>query len=183
MWKRTLAAAVAMLLLAGAAYAQDDLRREPGYLDLDEITGWVEKEPKIIVNVKGALLNLVAEASRYEDPELYDLLRKLKSVQVRGYDLGWSEVREVQGRINTLAGRLEDEGWDTVVRVRDDEEDVHIHVRVDDGVIAGMVVMVVSPEEDETVFVNIVGQIDPEQIGRIGRKFDIDPLDEMTVDF
>ena len=50
-------------------------------------------------------------------------------------------------------------------------------------VIAGMVVMVVSPEDDETVFVNIVGQIDPEQIGRIGRKFDIDPLDEMTVDF
>ena len=46
-----------------------------------------------------------------------------------------------------------------------------------------MVVMVVAPGDDETVFVSIVGEIDPEQIGRLGRKFDIEPLDGMTVDY
>jgi len=36
------------------------------------------------------------------------------------------------------------------------------------------VVMVLEPGEDETIFLNIVGEIDPAQIGRIGRRFDLD---------
>ena len=183
MWKRILLCSVVMLALAGTAWAQDDLKNDPGYVDLDVIEAWFDKEPSIIVNVKGALIDLVAEASRYEDPELADLLHKLKSVQVRGYRLNWVDFEEVQGRVSTMARRLESRGWDTVVRVRDDDEDVNVHIRVDDGAIAGMFVMVISPDEDETVFVNIVGQIDPEQIGRLGRKFDIEPLDGMTVDY
>ncbi len=173
MCKRIVLCALLMLAFASAAWAQDDLKRDPGYVDLDEIEQWFDKEPVIIVSIKGALLKLVAEATRYEDPELANLLRKLKSVQVRGYRLNWKDFEEVQGRVSTLARRLESEGWDTVVRVRDDDEDVNVHVRVVDDAIAGMIVMVISPDEDETVFINIVGEIDPEQIGRLGRKFDV----------
>ena len=182
MWKRLLLCAVFILAAAGTAWAQD-LKDDPGYVDLDAIEDWFEKEPSIIVNVKGALLDLVAEASRYEDPDLADLLRKLKSIQVRGYNMRWADFEEVQQQTQAFARQLESQGWDTVVRVRDHDEDVNIHVRVDDGAIAGMMVMVISPDDDETVFVSIVGQIDPEQIGRLGRKFDIEPLDGMTVDY
>ncbi len=183
MWKRILLCTVVVLAVAGTAQAQDDLKNDPGYVDLDAIENWFDREPSIIVNVKGALLDLVAEASRYEDPDLADLLRKLKSVQVRGYNMRWADFDEVQERTQALAKRLDAQGWDTVVRVREDDEDVNIHVRVDDGAIAGMLVMVLSPDDDETIFVNIVGEIDPEQIGRLGRKFDIEPLDGMTVDY
>lgn len=183
MWKRTLVGALMLLAVAGTVQAQDDIERDPGYVDLDVLEQWFDEEPAIIVNVKGALLDLVAEASRYEDPELADLLRKLRSVQVRGYDLRWDAFDDVQQRTRAMARQLEADGWDTVVRVRDRDEHVNIHVRVEDGNIAGMIVMVVSPGDDETIFVNIVGEINPEQIGRIGRKFDIEPLDGMTVDY
>ena len=69
------------------------------------------------------------------------------------------------------------------MRVRDDEEHVHVYVRVNDEVIAGMMVMVISSDDGETYFLNIVGDINPEQIGRIGRRFDIEPLDDMKFDF
>ena len=87
MWKRMLCCGLVMLMAASAAWAQDDLKSDPGYVDLDQFDGWFDEEPSIIVNIKGALLKLVAEASRYEDPELADLLHKLKAVQVRGFDL------------------------------------------------------------------------------------------------
>ena len=184
MWKRMICCGLAMLVVAGAAWAQDPIEDDPGYVNLDEFTGWFDEEPSIIVNIKGALLALVAEASRYEDPDLADLLHKLRSVQVRGFDLDWASYDDVKQRTNAFAKRLEARGWDTVVRVRQrGDEHVHIHARVSEGAIAGMMVMVVSPDEDETVFLNIVGEIDPQQIGRIGRKFDIEPLDDMTVDF
>lgn len=183
MWKRLLFAALFVGLCGGAANAQDNLRNEPGYIDLDVVEGWFDAEAKVIVNVKGALLNLVAEASRYEDPELADLLQRLKSIQVRGFDLRRVDRRAVETNMQQMARRLDAEGWDTVVRVREDDENVDIFVRVDDDVIAGMMVMVMTPREDESFFVNIVGEIDPAQIGRLGRKFDIGPLDDITVDY
>ncbi len=183
MWKRMLCCGLVMLMAAGAAWAQDDLKNDPGYVDLDQFDGWFDEEPSIIVNIKGALLKLVAEASRYEDPELADLLHKLKAVQVRGFDLDWDSFRGVEQRTRAFAKSLEDKGWDTVVRVRDDDESVHIHVRVNDGSIAGMMVVVISHDDDESFFLNIVGEINPEQIGRIGRKFDIEPLDGVVIDY
>ena len=183
MWKRILCCGLVMLMATSAAWAQVDLESDPGYVNLEQFEAWFDEEASIIVNIKGALLNLVAEASRFEDPELADMLRKLKAVQVRGYDLDWAAAREVERRANGFAKTLEAKGWDIVVRVRDDEEHVHVYVRVNDEVIAGMMVMVISSDDGETYFLNIVGDINPEQIGRIGRKFDIEPLDDMKFDY
>lgn len=185
MWTRILIVGLLLLGLSGAARAQSALEREPGYVDLRLVESWFDAEPMIEVNIKGALLRLVAEASRYEDPELARLLYKLKALQVRGFSLRGANYREVERQTAGLARILEDEGWDTVVRVReyDDDERVDVYVKVDDDRIAGMMVMVLDTDEDESFFVNIVGDIDPEQIGRIGRKFDIGPLDDVVVDY
>ncbi|MGB1048446.1 MAG: DUF4252 domain-containing protein [Rhodothermales bacterium] len=65
------------------------------------------------------------------------------------------------------------------MRNRDVIENTHFYVRlVGDGV-AGMVVMSVEAGSDQAVFVNIVGDIDPEQIGRIGQKFQIKGMREL----
>ena len=170
-----------LLLLALPAQAQHDLTRQPGYLDLQSIEGWFDTEPTLEVNVKGALLKLVAEASRREDPELADLLHKLQAVQVRGFSPRSAQLGDVERRVSELSRQLEQRGWDTVARVREHDEQVSMFVRTDGDLLAGLVVMVVSPGENETVFVNIVGEIDPMQIGRIGRKFDIDVLDDDLV--
>ncbi|MEX0601036.1 MAG: DUF4252 domain-containing protein, partial [Rhodothermales bacterium] len=75
------------------------------------------------------------------------------------------------------AKELEAQGWETVVRVREEDQRVNVYMKVRDDVIAGLVVMVLEPDDEEgAVFVNIVGDINPEQIGRIGRALDIDPL-------
>lgn len=180
---RLLCCAWMLCLLAGTAGAQA-LERDPGFVDLVTIESWFDSEPNVVVNIKGALLNLVAEASRYEDPELADLLRKLKAIQVRGFTMRRTDFGAVEERTADLARHLEASGWDTVVRVRevDNGERVDVFVRVANDAIAGMMVMVVDSYEDETFFVNIVGEIDPAQIGRIGRTFDIDPLRDGLVD-
>lgn len=173
---------LAGLLAVCPAAAQDvDLRSEPGYLDLDGINGWFDEEPWLEVNVKGALLRLVTEASRNEDPELSQVLERLKAIEVRGYPLTPTQFEEIGNRTGDLAKQLEARGWDTVVRVREESERVNIYMKVNEDVIAGLVVMVLEPDEDEgAIFVNIVGDIDPEQIGKIGQKFNIDPLSDLN---
>lgn len=183
MWKRMLCGMLMMLGIVGTVWAQDRPEDDPGYVDLQTIERWFDAEPMIEVNIKGALLDLVAEASRYEDPDLASLLHKLQAIQVRGFSLRRTDFRDIEQQTSALAKRLESDGWDTVVRVReyDDDERVDVYVRVNETAIAGMMVMVIDSYEDEAIFVNIVGEINPSEIGRIGRRFDIDPLDDLDV--
>ena len=175
----------AVILLAApnpqAALAQDDLRQDPGYLDLTTVEDWFDTEPWLEVNIKGALLNLITEASKAEeDPELTSILSKLKAIEVRGYPMTPAMFEDIDRRTGLLAKRLEGLGWETVVRVREDDERVNVYLKSDGKTIAGLVVMVLDPTEDDgAIFVNIVGDIDPQQIGRIGQKFNIDPLSDI----
>ncbi len=170
-------ALVLALLLIGlgatTALAQQRLEQNPGYIDFSHIEDWFDVTPTIEVNIKGALLRMVAEASRYEDPDLAELLYKLDAIQMRSFPLRRTDFDSIERRTDAMARGLEREGWDTVMRVRDREERVDMYLRLAGDEIAGLGVMVVEPGEDETVFVNIVGEIDPEQIGRLGRKFNL----------
>ncbi len=167
-----------VMLTPNFAYAQDDLRSDPGYLDLALVEQWFDSEPWLEVNIKGALLNLITEASKAEeDPELTSVLSKLRAIEVRGYRLTTSMFGEIDRRTGELARQLESQGWETVVRLREDEERVNVYVKANGNAIAGLVVMVLDPSDDDgAVFVNIVGDIDPEDVGRIGRRLNIDPL-------
>ncbi len=167
--------AAAPLFLAPQASAQVQDAR--GFVDITQVESWFSDEPTIEVNIRGALLNLVAEASRFEDPELADMLRRLKAIQVRGFDL--SGVNDdLLRRSGDLGRSLESKGWETIVRVRDDGDYVQMYLLADGDVIEGMVVLAVDEYDDEAMFVNIVGEIRPDQIGRIGRKFNIGALED-----
>lgn len=155
------------------AQAQD----APGFVDITQVESWFADEPTIEVNIRGALLNLVAEASRFEDPELADMLRRLVAIQVRGFDLS-GDRGDLLRRSGDLGKSLEAKGWETIVRVRDDGEHVQMYLLASGDVIEGMVVLAVDEYDDEAMFVNIVGEIRPDQIGRIGRKFNIGALDD-----
>ena len=171
-----LALVVTALPHQAQAQNQRSVRSHPGYVNLErmgDLSDLFESDATIEVNVEGALMKLVAEASRFEDPELADLLLKLKGVYVRAYALERGFRDSATKRASEIGEELLDGGWSSVVRVRNRDEHVQMFVNYDGDFVAGMVVMTIEEGSDEAVFVNIVGEIDPAQIGRIGRKFNI----------
>lgn len=78
-----------------------------------------------------------------------------------------------------MGNNLADDGWTVVMRTRDIVENTHFYVRLEGDGVTGMVVISVEAGSDQAVFVNIVGDIDPEQIGRIGQKFQIQGMREL----
>jgi len=167
-----------LLLPALIVHAQSRLSDDPGFVDLGAVEQWFEDAPTLEVDIRGRLLHLVAEASRLDDPELSVLLGKLKAIQVRGYSLRHSQFDDIARHASAFARRLSEDGWHTVLHVRERGEQTDMYVRMNHDEIAGMMVMVIEPGYDDTVFLNIVGNIDPEQIGRLGRKFDLGHLDD-----
>lgn len=182
-WKSCLLMALPVFALTVTpAYSQSSAGNDPGYVDLyqrgrlDEI---FEGDARIEVNIEGSLMRMVAAASRIEDPELADLLLKLKGVYVRGYSLMDQNIERIQKRANLIGDELQKEGWSFIVRIRRPDEHVQMLVRFVEDQIVGMVVISIEDASDEAMFVNIVGEIDPEQIGRIGRKFHLGGVKEL----
>ena len=179
----------ALLLFAVAvsptsAWAATPLEEQSGYIDFSSLDLFDGPEPETSIEIylKDPLLELVAAATRSEDQDLADMLEALYLIRVNVYhkaedqDLDASyDYENIAERLSTLT--LPD--WERVVQVREPDQRVQFYVRTEDETIVGLLVLVGNP--DEFVCINIVGPLDIAQVGRIGRKFDIEPLD--SIDF
>lgn len=149
---------------------------------MEVIPATIDLEPSLEVHIKGAILRLAAAATEREDPELAEMLLGLRAIRVYGYSADfWNDglVSDLQDLAAGMAVELDAGGWDIMIRVRERDERVHVYLREIDSVIQGMMVMVI--DEEEAVFINITGTLDPAQIGRIGSRFDIDALEDLEI--
>lgn len=178
--KPLLALLLGLLMIPVASVTAQRIESYPGYFDFRQLEDIVGAETTLEVNFKGAILKMAAEAARIEDDTLADMLLKLRGIQVRGYTLDRQARKALEDRVGPLASQLARDGWERVVRVRDDNEFVEMLIRDTTGErVEGMMVFVIGGGDNETVFVNIVGEIDPEDIGRLGRRFRIGALEDL----
>ncbi|MFQ5628006.1 MAG: DUF4252 domain-containing protein [bacterium] len=168
-----------LTIFSSALLAQDEeIRKNPGYFDLNNISKMFDEEPTLEINLEGFLLSMAASATKIAEPDLADVLDNLLYVRVERYDLPFDKRKTVQDKNSDLAKNLDKSGWERIVRVRENRDDVYIYLKPDKKNIVGIVVMAVEGSKN-VLFANIVGNIDPEQIGRIGSRWDLDHLDSI----
>jgi hypothetical protein len=165
---------LAALSIAGLAHADAEdkaITSLPGYVDfapLERIT----QEAKVEVNLRNPMLALVSKMVGHDDPELREMLASLKFVRVRVYELTPQIEKEFLSAGTETTNRLDKAGWERIARVRDDDERVDIYFKPSSKAEWIDGVLVIAVDEDAT-FVNIVGTIRPEDVGRISDHFDI----------
>lgn len=164
------------------ADADKEIKKHPGYVNFDEIEIPGDAEETVEVYVKGPLLKLIARVTEDDDPALADVLSKLLMIRVNTFSIDRDLADKLKPKINKIEDRLKDQKWEKVVRVKDRHELVNIFIKLDNQErIVGVVVMAIE-DEDEAVFVNIVGETDWRSLYKIGRKFDIDELEDLDED-
>lgn len=165
-WKVALVAAA----LSFSAFAQEDeLKALPGYADFGQLSS-VYGEPKVMINIGGFLLGFVAAAAQ-DDPEAAEMLKGLEGVRVNIYSTE-GQVTPALEHVASVKSMLQGQKWEPIVQVNEDDEQVQIFMKADGKGMQGLTVMVVNPEE--AVFVNILGSIDPDQLGKVMKQFDVD---------
>ncbi|MDZ4728367.1 MAG: DUF4252 domain-containing protein [Xanthomonadales bacterium] len=173
-WTKTGIAAVLGLALsiivALPAMAQEDaLKGLPGYVDFGELQG-VYGEPKVMINLGGSILKFVGGMSK-DDPETTALLDKLKGVRINVYSIDGKPDAALQ-KVSQVKSLLQSGSWEPIVQVNEEGEQAQIFIKFSGDVMEGLTVMAV--DEEEAVFINIIGQLDPAQLSQVMENFDID---------
>ncbi len=163
--------------------ADNGLSNHPGYVDFSTLTDRATGEPTVEISLKAPLLAMMTNLIRAEDEMAADFVSKLLNVTVNVFKSEDIDVDNVSESMAEIADNLDDQGWDRVVRVREDGDHVDIYMRLSESedLIHGIAIMVAS-DDNETVMVNIVGDISGNDIAALGRRFDIDELSDLDVE-
>jgi hypothetical protein len=172
-----MAAVLAVSLVACGITAP---RGNEGYADLDSL-GMMDTDRVISLSLGPTVLHFAAKYVD-DDPEVRDLLRSLDGVRVRIYEIN-GDASKVAGRMQNMSTRLQDDGWEPVMLVSQEDEQVHMLMRMVDDQIRGMTVLVLDGNE-EAVIVNLMGEIDPTQFTDVMVALDVDAggVDEVEID-
>lgn len=161
-----------------AAGAEPRLEDQPGYVPFSELAILPHQDLKVEINLEGALLQMIAGTAGGDDPELARLLGGLRSIRVQVASLKEGNAAAIHARMEQTAAWLDQHGWKTIVKAQQKNEEDFLYVREAGGAIVGLTVLTFQAG-DEAAVVNIVGHIDPAQIGRLSRGLHLPGLDRV----
>jgi hypothetical protein len=170
MIQKILVACLTVFVTLPVMAQEDALKDLPGYVDFGELNS-IFGEPAVQISVGASLLGLVSSLSAEEDPEAAALFKRLKGVRVNVFETE-TMVDGAIGLVKDVSSKLSTLGWEPVVTVNSKDEQVRIFMMIRDNQVEGITVMAL--DEEESVFVNIIGSINPEELGKVMKNFDID---------
>jgi hypothetical protein len=145
-------------------------RSNDGFADLESL-GMRDTNRVLNLSIGPTVLHIAARFID-EEPEVRELLRSLDGVRVRVYEID-GDAKRVAMRINDMSQHMQADGWEPVLLVREENEETHMLLRISDGRINGMTVLV-SDGDSEAVIVNLMGEIHPEQFSDVMIALDVD---------
>ncbi len=180
-FKKLIVPLVLISAIPAVMAADNKVENHPGYVDFSVLTEIADTEPSVEISLKAPLLNMITKLIQNEDEEAADFISKLMRVTVHVFQSDAIDIDEIASSMSTMADDLDAEGWERVVRVREDSDHMDIYFRLADNAeaIHGIAIMVAEP--GETVLVNIVGDISTDDISALGRRFELNELIDLEI--
>lgn len=169
------------MLLGSAAYllAAGGMQSKPGYAKLI-LPSWLSTNTTLALNLgpRGLkpvkwIVNRAVDASEHELELpgwiLINVLQDLQGVQLRIYKV--ENNRQVfEQAIDVSMASLKLKDWQTLLSVQKDEKHIVVMQAENKGLISGLSVLISTPEN--ALFIDLVGQFNPESIALIKEGFD-----------
>jgi len=141
-----------------------------GYADLESM-GLLDTDNVMTISIGPTLLRFAA-AHIDDDPETKALLKDLDGVRIRIYEIERNS-HKVAARINGMQKKLQSNGWEPVMLVRDEGEETHMLVKFSEDRILGLTLLTMD-EDSEVVVINLMGEIRPQSFSNVMVALDVD---------
>lgn len=167
------------ILAASVSLAQknDDYSKYPGYFDFGNLSHFIKGDNVTEVNIDSHLLGMMSGSSDKSDDDFSQLIHGLKLIKVYSFDVKANEQKELLNKMNEMDKSLSSNNWDRIVKVKEPGEYTFVYIKPAENSkeISGLVVSTFE-KNGEATFVNIVGSINMNAIGKLSHKFNIPSL-------
>ena len=171
-------ATIALMIALGQSTAAADSKG--GVFDFGKFLPPTNDGQFVEVNINKTLISMIGKLAASEEPEVGKLINGLELIHVNVAEVSEENREMTTQRITELHKQLDDLGWERIVTVREKRDQVAVYLKTQgDDAIEGIFVSVLDPNK-EVVLVNIVGNIRPEQLGQIGQRLKIKPLEKVS---
>jgi hypothetical protein len=82
-------------------------------------------------------------------------------------------------RVKAIRSQLDGDGWERIVTAQQKTQDVGVYLKTRGPETVEGVVVTVLDGNKQAVLINVVGDIQPEKLGILGDRFNIDPLKKL----
>jgi len=148
----------------------------PGQVDFGNFTPPSAGGEFVEVNVTGTLISLASRLVEKSEPEVAKLLNGLQMVKVNVIGLDDTNRSDLQKRAEKICQELGHKGWERLVVARKQDQDVSVFLKTHNkDTVQGLAVIVLDGNK-QAVFINVVGDIKPEQLALLGERLHIDQL-------
>lgn len=128
------------------------------------------------VNLTSSLISLATHFIAKEEPEVAKVLNAVQLVHVNVIGVNEENRGELEKRVQKVRHELDSKGWERIVLARQKDQDVGVYLKTANKETVQGLVVVVMDGNKQAVFVNIVGDIKPEQLSMLGERLHIEPL-------
>lgn len=137
-------------------------------------TKYATDESFTTATISSKMFSLITnmEAETPEDKELIEAISKLKGLKVLGKE-NTSDARALYKEAFGLIGK----DYEELMAVRDKDKDMKFFIRESGGKVSEL--LMVMGGTDDFMLLSLYGEIDLKQISRIGRKMNVDGLEEL----
>lgn len=161
-------------------FAQEkaDYSSYPGYANFGNLSSLEDGEMVTEILIEEKLLKMVSKFTK-EDEELSNLISGLKLIKVNTFEVTSNNEGNLRSKAKDIDEELMSNNWDRIVKTRSKDEiaNVYIKTKGEDEIVGLTVVSIDSG--GEAAFVNIVGNINMDALGRLSEKFDIPGIDSL----
>lgn len=161
-------------------FAQDeqDYSQYAGFANFGDLAALEDGEMVTEIIIEEKLLRMVAKFTN-DDPDLSNLIGGLKLIKVSTFEVTPSNADQLKEKAKSIDKELMKNKWDRIVKTRSKGEIANVYVKTaGEEEFIGLTVIAID-EDGEAAFVNIVGNIDMDTLGKLGEKFDIPGIDDI----
>ena len=178
-----------LMLAASNAFPQEktDYSKYPGYVDFGNISKYMTGDNVKEVNLDANLLNMLSKMGGEKDTSFKSVVGGLKLIRVNSFGVNASNENEVKDVIASVDKSLMSKNWERIVKVKENGEYTNVYVLPSSNYenFLGLCVTSIDTKKKrdkegaEATFVNIVGNINMSQLGKLGDKFNFPSMNKM----
>ena len=131
------------------------------------------------VNISSSLISMAARFIEKSEPEVAKVLNGLQLVHVNVIGVSDENRADLEAKAQKIRGQLEGHGWERVVMAQQQDQNVAVYLKTENKDTVQGIVVTVMEGNKQAVFVNVVGNIKPEQLAMVGERLHIEPLKKL----